>query len=93
MPTSVTQTEQITIDGDSGVQVKAEDSSVVLTSDLSFSATTGGLFYVTNYANVTFTGLQFESGSATYGGCIAVENSDVRIVDTTFTSCSAVGEN
>ena len=48
---------------------------------------------MTDYANVTFTGLQFQSGSATYGGCIAIENSDVRIVDTTFTSCSAVGEN
>ena len=87
----ITFTDQIIITGRTVSITSTTD--VVLTSDRSFSTNTGGMLLIEDGAEVALTGLHFVSGSAiTYGGCLYVENSDLAIFNSSFTSCfSSVG--
>ena len=87
----ITFTDQIIITGRTVSITSTTD--VVLTSDRSFSTNTGGMLLIEDGSEVALTGLHFVSGSAiTYGGCLYVENSDLAIFNSSFTSCfSSVG--
>ena len=86
----ITFTGVITISGKTNVKISSSTGRV-LTSDRSFSASSGGMFYVASGSDVTFTGLGFASGSATYwGGCLyATGGSTIEMDDVDFTSCYA----
>ena len=89
----ITFTAAITISGKTNVKISSS-TGAVLTSDRSFSASSGGMFYVASGSDVTFTGLGFASGSASSrGGCIYATVSNVELEDGSFTSCYAVSDH
>ena len=84
----ITFTGAITISGKTNVAISSSTGAVLI-SDRKFSVSSGGLFYV-SWSDMTFTGLGFESGSAShYGGCLHASESTVEFTDIGFTSCSA----
>ena len=83
----ITFTAVVTISGVTGLTISSSNSAV-MTSDRSFSNTYGGMFYIASGSDVTFTGLGFASGSASYrGGCMYVTASTVEVEDSEFTRC------
>ena len=84
----ITFTGVITISGKTNVKISSS-TGAVLTSDRSFSASSGGMFYVASGSDVTFTGLGFASGSANRGGCLYATGSTIEMDDVDFTSCYA----
>ena len=87
----ITFTDQLTITGRTVSITSTKDA--VLTSDRSFSASSGGMLFIEDGAKVALTGLHFVDGSATsVGGCLYVDNSDLAVFNSSFTGCfSAVG--
>ena len=86
----ITFTGSITISGQTNVSI-GSSTGAVLTSDQSFTASYGGMFHVDSGSDVTFTGLGFVSGSASYsGGCVYVTGSTVEFDDVDLTSCVTV---
>ena len=79
----------ITISGKTNVKISSSTGRV-LTSDRSFSASSGGMFYVASGSDVTFTGLGFASGSvSSRGGCLYATGSTIEMDDVDLTSCYA----
>ena len=85
----ITFTGVITISGKTNVKISSS-TGAVLTSDRTFSNSYGGMFNIASGSDVTFTGLGFASGSASYrGGCFYVDGSTIEVEDVDFTSCYA----
>ena len=86
----ITFTGVITISGKTNVKISSS-TGAVLSSARTFSNSYGGMFNILSLSDVTFTGLGFASGSASYrGGCFYVDGSStVEVEDVDFTSCSA----
>ena len=85
----ITFTSVITISAVTDATVSSS-TGAVLTSNRGFSVSYGGMFFVQSGSKVTFTGLGFASGSATYrGGCFYVTGSTVEVEDVDFTKCYA----
>ena len=79
--------EPITISGLTSVTIYSEVGAVFTSS---FTASSGGMFWIDSGSDVTFTGLGFASGSASGdGGCMYVTGSTVEVEDSDFTSCYA----
>ena len=80
----ITFTAAITISSMTNVKISSSIGAV-LKSDRSF----GGMFYISSASDVTFTGLQFASGSGSTGtGCMDVTGSTIELKDVEFNSCS-----
>ena len=84
----ITFTGVITISGKTNVKI-GSSTGAVLSSARTFSNSYGGMFNIASGSDVTFTGLGFASGSASYaGGCLYVDGSStVEVEDVDFTSC------
>ena len=84
----ITFTGAITISGKTNVKISSSTGKV-LSSSRSFSNSNGGMIEIDGASDVTFTGLGFTSGSASYrGGCISVQQgSTVEADNVDFTSC------
>ena len=81
-------TNQITISGRT-VSIASTTGSV-LTSDRSFSASSGGMLLIIENSTVNISGLHFVSGSAaSNGGCLSGSDSNLAVVDSSFTNCTA----
>ena len=89
---NITFSGVITISGKTNVKISSTRSTgAVMSSDRSFTNDYGGMFQIEGVSDVTFTGLNFTSGSASRGGCIYVEGSStVKVEDVHFETCYAV---
>ena len=86
---NITFTGVITISGETRVKISSS-TGAVLSSARTFSNSYGGMFNIASGSDVTFTGLGFASGSASYqGGCFYATGSTVEMEDVDFTSCYA----
>lgn len=79
----------ITFSGVRNITMIGENQATITTDGL-FESSHGGLFYIENSNELTFTGLHFVSGTAThYGGCLYSTSSTIFTDNIVFTSCSA----
>ena len=86
---NITFTAPITISAKSNIKIYSE-SRAALTSDRSYSPGYGGLFAIRRGSDVTFTGVDFVSGSSSLGGCLFVtESSNVEAESSNFKDCTA----
>ena len=84
---NITFEETLTISGRTNLLITTTNGAVFTSS---FTATTGGMFYVESAADLTITGLRFVSGSASInGGCMFVTGSAVTLENVEMTACSA----
>lgn len=83
----ITFTSQITIRGKT-ISITST-TGATLTSDRSFAPDSGGMLNIYS-ATVTLSGLHFVSGSATRGGCIYVDASDLIVNSCSLTECDGV---
>ena len=85
---NISFTAPITISGKTNLNISSSNGAV-LSSDRSFTANNGGMFYIESSSDVKFTNLLFVSGSAYHkGGAIAAYQSNVELADVHFTSCT-----